>query len=682
MILRTFELARRSLRGVAAAILLISAMLSSSLAQDLVLSASHQIDVRPEALAFSRDGTTLRVETGGQQLRFALRDGLRSLGGDGSVKSEIAYDDSCVALPDGKFADLDEETATLRIASFLEGKIQREEKFKIDGRPRLMAKTADGRLLFLGDVENHRLVVFDVWNRRVRQTVDLPGVPGGLAVGRDDIDLIVTLPEMDKVIVLNTASREIVYEIEEAKGARPTPTVVMPGARKVVFANCGTDAVAVLDLDSRRVSYRLVVGDGPTSLARRPQSHEIWVALPKSQSLARLSILTVTRMSSDSATRRPTQVGVLGMIHGSHRTSKLWSLGQVADTVRRFKPDVLLVEIPPDRWERAKRDFEERGVIEERRTRVFPEYVDCLFHLAAELKIPIEPCAGWSTEMNDLRRRRMRAFGSEERFEEANDSYRRESKAAREERDPKTVQDDPHFVNSAAYDTQTKRELEPYDRHLNEWIGPGGWTNINRAHYTLVDRALTRHAGKRCLLTFGAGHKYWFLEQLRERFATEIIDLKPFLPKPGELAKPEDRFPFLSERCRAEVVDLHRFFDRWFRAELENSPEELARFSKAMGPDFEMVHGDGRTTARDKIIEVISGMHGSRRDPRGTIEIRKVRVRILEPQLRLVTYEEWVRRGEEWKGISASAVMRADPRAPGGVHWVHLHESFLTGKRK
>jgi hypothetical protein len=80
------------------------------------------------------------------------------------------------------------------------------------------------------------------------------------------------------------------------------------------------------------------------------------------------------------------------------------------------------------------------------------------------------------------------------------------------------------------YDERIEAELSIYDEVLNDWIGPGGWTNINQAHMNLVNRAVTAYRGRRILVTFGGGHKYWILDALRERDDVELLDVRPFLP--------------------------------------------------------------------------------------------------------------------------------------------------------
>ena len=96
-----------------------------------------------------------------------------------------------------------------------------------------------------------------------------------------------------------------------------------------------------------------------------------------------------------------------------------------------FDPDVVCTEIPPDRWERTWRDYTERGVVEDPRVVRFPEYNDFMLRLAVEMNFTIVPCAGWTTEMNDLRNRRIQEFDSLPRFATRSEEYHERRNAAR-----------------------------------------------------------------------------------------------------------------------------------------------------------------------------------------------------------------------------------------------------------
>ena len=46
----------------------------------------------------------------------------------------------------------------------------------------------------------------------------------------------------------------------------------------------------------------------------------------------------------------------------------------------------------------------------------------------------------------------------------------------------------------------------------------------------VIDRTIAENPGKRILVTFGAAHKYWFLDHLRDRDDVRLIELVPYLP--------------------------------------------------------------------------------------------------------------------------------------------------------
>jgi hypothetical protein len=220
----------------------------------------------------------------------------------------------------------------------------------------------------------------------------------------------------------------------------------------------------------------------------------------------------------------------MGMIHSGHSTSQLWGLAQVEQTIRNFQPDVVCTEIAPDRWERIQEDLLERDAIEDPRVLRFPEYAELILRLSLSMEFTIEPCAGWNIEMSDLRASQIAEFEGSARWADLRAEYARRLSALRSTYGDDPVGDDPTYIHSDAYDQRQQGELALYDEYQNDMIGPGGWTNINVEHYRYVDLTIRRHVGKRILVTFGAGHKNWLLELLRERADIELLDLRNFLP--------------------------------------------------------------------------------------------------------------------------------------------------------
>ncbi len=131
----------------------------------------------------------------------------------------------------------------------------------------------------------------------------------------------------------------------------------------------------------------------------------------------------------------------------------------------------------------------------------------------------------------------------------------------------------------------------------------------------------------------------------------------------------------IAAAAQKEVIGLHQFFEVWFTGAVENNPVVFLRVAEALARDFHYVVPSGRTFVYPEVIEQIRGAHGGRRQFR--IEIRNMQVReVIDGTHALVQYEEhqWTV-GEKTARVS-SALFRANEKAPAGVEWVHLQETW------
>lgn len=234
-------------------------------------------------------------------------------------------------------------------------------------------------------------------------------------------------------------------------------------------------------------------------------------------------------MGQEASPNPKNEVIVMGMVHGGHRQQGPFDIQHLKELIRDVKPDYILTEIPPDRLQDASQQFQDSGTITESRVRVFPEYTDAVFPLTRELEFEIIACAAWTKSMNDQRRATMSELQTTHQRQYA-EMQEAQSNA---DRNIKSLGDsnDPVVIHTQAYDDFVKNGMEPYDRHFNDLIGEGGWSNINAGHYGLIEKALDLHSGegKRFLITFGAWHKYYIKEQLRKRSDIQITPMSKFL---------------------------------------------------------------------------------------------------------------------------------------------------------
>jgi YVTN family beta-propeller protein len=413
-----------------------------------------------------------------------------------------------------------------------------EASYPTGTRPFPGAATSDGRLVFVPAYEDGTVTVIDLFNDRILETVAVGANPSGGAVLPGDEDYAVVVRAENRVVFINTASHQVVGELTEGIGESPFSLVVTPNGRLAFVNNTASHDISVIDLATRQVIERIPVPDVPIVMAVHPSGEELWVS---SEGVHRLTVISIPGSFRDDPSNLPataapdtpgTEVAVMGMIHSEHRTSERWGLPQVEATIRAFEPDVVCAEIAPDRWRRIDQDLRERDTIEDPRVLRFPEYTDLILRLSVSMGFEVVPCAGWTLEMSDLRNTRIAEFESESRWAGPRAEYaRRLAELRRSMGEPSAAPDDPAYIHSDEYNERQKAELELYDEYQNDMIGPGGWTNINVEHYRLVDRTIRDHSGERILVTFGGGHKYWLLEQLRGRRDIELMDLGAFLPK-------------------------------------------------------------------------------------------------------------------------------------------------------
>ncbi len=132
----------------------------------------------------------------------------------------------------------------------------------------------------------------------------------------------------------------------------------------------------------------------------------------------------------------------------------------------------------------------------------------------------------------------------------------------------------------------------------------------------------------------------------------------------------------MQEQIAQEVTELHQFFQDWFNDELAENDTAFSRFAQVMAPQFEIVGPDGNTTAREKLLPLLRGLHASRVEQSFRIEVKNIRSRSLGSGLYLVSYEEWQYTGDKTRNWQSSVIMRSSEGKPNGLVWEHVHETY------
>ncbi len=402
------------------------------------------------------------------------------------------------------------------------------ERHATGDRPYPAAVTRDGVLAFVPNKDENTVSVIDLLNKETAASVPVGTGPTGGALLNDETTYVVACGGSDELVWINTASFE---EVGRTAGVGPGPFSVAatPDGRFLIVNNSGGSTLSIVSVATRKLVGEVQVGEQPIVVRMHPNGHQAWVSNELSGTLSILELPAQPR--GRPAGDALNELVVVGTIHSGHLESERYSLDLLRELVRAVQPDLILAEIPPNRAAEAMRGFRADAVVSEPRVLRFPEYVSVIYPLLNELHFEIVPTAGWNEPMARFRSERLKAIEADP--ERAADwlAYTEANAASDACLEALGEGDEPLLIHSDAYDDCADVALAVYDALFNEELGPGGWTQINEAHYGHIAAALDAHRGEglRVLITYGAGHKGWFLRELRKRGDITLLPVAPFL---------------------------------------------------------------------------------------------------------------------------------------------------------
>ncbi len=135
----------------------------------------------------------------------------------------------------------------------------------------------------------------------------------------------------------------------------------------------------------------------------------------------------------------------------------------------------------------------------------------------------------------------------------------------------------------------------------------------------------------------------------------------------------------MEKQCEKEVIGLHKFFEQWFKSEIENDDETYARFENVMNEKFMLIMPTGKVTTREDLLVQIRDGYGFRKDDAipYRLWVKNIQCCLIEPNLCLVTYEEWGEVLGKTNARLSSALFRKKEDTMNGVEWVHVHEVYI-----
>ena len=132
----------------------------------------------------------------------------------------------------------------------------------------------------------------------------------------------------------------------------------------------------------------------------------------------------------------------------------------------------------------------------------------------------------------------------------------------------------------------------------------------------------------------------------------------------------------MEQACIQEIIDLHKFFQDWFDGTSPKTDAVFARFEKTTTPSFVLVSPDGSLAHRTELAPALYAGHATR--PTGKIWVTDAHVLHSLGNQVVMAYQEWQTNDGVQTRRQSTAIFGVDPSTPNGVHWVHVHETWIT----
>jgi hypothetical protein len=133
----------------------------------------------------------------------------------------------------------------------------------------------------------------------------------------------------------------------------------------------------------------------------------------------------------------------------------------------------------------------------------------------------------------------------------------------------------------------------------------------------------------------------------------------------------------LAALAEAEVRARHDFFVDWFTGRADQAAFDTC--ARAFAPDMRRIGPEGAVQDRAAILAMLRAARAARPGD-FAITIEMGIAQDLAPGTVLVTYDEGQVIGPRHTLRRSTAVFTADPAAPEGVVWRHLHETWIENE--
>lgn len=138
-----------------------------------------------------------------------------------------------------------------------------------------------------------------------KKVAELPtdGTPGGMAqIGKK---LFIADQSKDRILIVDTEKGEFAGQIDLPKGCSPRDVIVHSSGKFLYATESGSNTLAVIELDTKKVLMRTKLPPGPTRMKMTPNGFTILVVCASSSKLAFISTLNQKLVAVEQLGKMP-----------------------------------------------------------------------------------------------------------------------------------------------------------------------------------------------------------------------------------------------------------------------------------------------------------------------------------------------------------------------------------------
>ncbi|OVA07209.1 Sucrose-phosphate synthase [Macleaya cordata] len=128
-----------------------------------------------------------------------------------------------------------------------------------------------------------------------------------------------------------------------------------------------------------------------------------------------------------------------------------------------------------------------------------------------------------------------------------------------------------------------------------------------------------------------------------------------------------------------EVVKFYLFYERWRRAEVDNSEQYMQNLKAVCYPSGVFVHPSGLERPLHECVDVMKNCYGDKQGKQFRIWVDRVTSAQIGSDTWLVKFDKWELSDEGPKGCLATVLLSSKDAASNGYVWVHVHQTWLDG---